>query len=191
MSILTDKLPESVVIDGTEYPLKTDFRTWIRFSNVMTSNLPITQKLSKCLVLIFAGNKLPPTLDCATELLLKFYNGSSIKSDADKGSEGGNQKRLYDYEYDAEAIYASFMQYYKIDLTTADLHWWQFKALFSSLGEGTKMFEIMQYRAVNLKKIKDKERRSFYAKMKKLYALPDNRSQEEKEQAIADALFSI
>lgn len=189
MSILTDKLPESVVVDGTEYPMKTDFRTWLRFTSEMTSTEEIIQKLSKALILIFEGHKLPPTLDCTLAAILDFYTGSSLKSD--KNIDGGNQKRLYDYEHDAEAIYASFMQYYKIDLTTADLHWWQFKALFSSLGEGTKMFEIMQCRSVNLKKIKDKEQRRYYAKMKKLYALPDNRSQEEKEQAIADALFSI
>ena len=45
----------------------------------------------------------------------------------------------------------------------------------------------MSYRAIDLSKIKDKDMKKHYKKMKKLYALPDLRSEEEKENDFAEA----
>ena len=39
----------------------------------------------------------------------------------------------------------------------------------------------MSYRAINLNEIKDKDMKKRYRKLKTLYALPDMRSEEEKE----------
>ena len=42
---------------------------------------------------------------------------------------------------------------------------------------------------MNLSKIKDKEMKSHYNKMQKLYTLPDMRSEEEKEEDFANELW--
>jgi len=82
------------------------------------------------------------------------------------------------------------MQQYNIDLQEIKyMHWWKFKALFNGLAENTEIVKIMGYRAVNLSKIKDKEQKNFYKRMKKIYALPDTRSQEEKESEFARAFL--
>jgi hypothetical protein len=47
----------------------------------------------------------------------------------------------------------------------------------------------MEYRAVDLSKIKDKDQKEHYKKLKIKYALPDNRTEEEKEQDFANALW--
>ena len=65
------------------------------------------------------------------------------------------------------------------------MHWWKFKALFDGLNENTEIVKIMGYRSVNLSQIKDSEKRNYYKKMKRLYAIPDMRSQEEKEAEFA------
>ena len=96
-------------------------------------------------------------------------------------------KRIYSYEFDAEYIYSAFMEQYKIDLNKEHLHWWKFKALFNSLNEEVLFSKIMSYRAIDLSKIKDKDMKKYYKKMKKLYALPDLRSEEEKENDFAEA----
>ena len=49
----------------------------------------------------------------------------------------------------------------------------------------------MGYRAINIGDIKDKEQKKFYKKMKSLYSLPDNRSEEEKEIEMLEKLNSI
>ena len=82
------------------------------------------------------------------------------------------------------------MVQYKIDLNSIKyLHWWKFKALFKSLNEKTQFVKIMGYRAMNLSKIKDKEMKSNYKRMQKLYALPDMRTEEEKEADFAEQLW--
>ena len=83
------------------------------------------------------------------------------------------------------------MTQYKIDLQTADLHWWQFKSLFKSLDDNNKICKIMEYRAIDLSQIKDKEQKKFYRKMKALYRLPDLRSEEEKEKAMIESMSSL
>ena len=45
----------------------------------------------------------------------------------------------------------------------------------------------MGYRAMDLTKIKDKDMKKYYKKLKKLYALPDMRTEEEKENDFAEA----
>ena len=82
------------------------------------------------------------------------------------------------------------MEQYKIDLNSIKyLHWWKFKALFNDLNENIQFSKIMSYRAMDLSKIKDKDMKKQYRKLKTLYALPDMRSEEEKESDFADELW--
>ena len=74
------------------------------------------------------------------------------------------------------------MEQYKIDLQEIEyMHWWKFRALFDGLNENTEIVKIMGYRSMDLSKIKDTERRNYYKKMKRLHALPDMRTIEEKK----------
>ena len=66
---------------------------------------------------------------------------------------------------------AAFQQAYGIDLTTAKMHWWRFRALFAALPEDTRMFQILHARSVDLSRLEGAER-EHYARMKEMYALP-------------------
>lgn len=63
--------------------------------------------------------------------------------------------------------------------------------MFSGLTDKNKICKIMEYRAVDLSTIKDKEQKAFYRKMKQIYRLPDSRSEEEKEAAMIDAFAAM
>ena len=64
------------------------------------------------------------------------------------------------------------MSQYNIDLQDIEqLHWWKFKALLEGLKEDNKLSKIIEYRSVDLSKIKDKEQRKFYKDMQKQYSL--------------------
>ena len=63
------------------------------------------------------------------------------------------------------------------------------KAMFNSLKSDNKICEIMSYRAIDLNKIKDKDEKNKYKKLKKIWALPDNRSEREKENDFAEAFW--
>ena len=184
MSILTDTLPTELNICGKNCPIRSDFRTWIKFTQIAVGEERTdVSALVEAVKLVF--KEIPPRFDDAVSAMMYFYSPPKQQSG---GKAESNRKRMYDFDYDAELIYAGFMQQYKIDLCTADLHWWQFRALVDGLGEDTQFYKVMQYRAMDLSKIKDKEQKKFYSKMKRFYQLPDNRTEEEKENAIVDAL---
>ena len=69
------------------------------------------------------------------------------------------------------------------------LHWFKFKAMFEGLKSDNKICEIMGYRAIDINKIKDKDEKKKYRSLQRQYALPDNRTQEEKEQEFAEAFW--
>ena len=119
--------------------------------------------------------------------IIWFYRCGKEQKNTNRQINNNKNKQIYSYEFDAEYIYSAFMQQYKIDLNKQYLHWWKFKALFSSLSEDVLFSKIMKYRATDLSSIKDKETKKFYKKMKKIYALPDMRTQEEKESDFTDS----
>ena len=120
---------------------------------------------------------------------MDFYSTEKLQK-SNKRSEK-KSKRVYDFEIDSELIYAAFMQQYKIDLSTVDLHWWKFKALFNSLSEDTQFIKVVRYRSMDLSKIKDKDQKKFYREMKSFYRLPDNRTEKEKEEGLNNALSGL
>ena len=69
------------------------------------------------------------------------------------------------------------------------MHWWKFRALFKGLDDNVQFSKIMSYRAIDLSQIKDKDEKLKYKKLKKIYALPDMRTQEQKETEFAAAFW--
>lgn len=77
----------------------------------------------------------------------------------------------FDYRCDAPYIVAAFQQAYGIDLTTAKLHWFRFRALFAALPEDTLMAKIMGWRTLDLADYEG-SMREHYAALKERFALP-------------------
>lgn len=190
MSILTRPLQDSVVIDGKQYPIRTGFREWIEIGQILSSRGEMNTRIVEALKLCYFRDSLPPEIAAATYAMIDFYAGTQ-KPCTEKGTEGKRKEPIYDFEYDSEYIFAAFMAQYGIDLTQTDLHWHKFKALFLGLDENNKICKIMEYRGMELSKIKDKEQRAFYRRMKHLYRLPDMRTEEEKEQDMIRALEGV
>lgn len=95
---------------------------------------------------------------------------------------GINNKQPFDFEKDAELIYAGFQQQYGIDLQTAEMHWWRFMILLENLGEGTRLSKVIEYRTRDTSsKHLSKEERAFYNAMQQYYGLNRKRSRQEDE----------
>lgn len=161
---LYQKPPESIIVSGVEYPVETDFRAWVRFQGILLSDDTNDAKADKVCRLMESMN-IPTTKECL-DSMLAFYAGASTENQT---GCGGNVQ-AYDFERDSEYIFSAFLDSYGIDLTTENLHWWRFKALFKSLPEDCQMCKIMMYRTIDLKKV-PKEQRKFYREMKARYAL--------------------
>lgn len=156
--------PETITVDGVEYPVDTDFRAWVRFQGILLSDGTNDDKAVKVCELM-SDMGLPQTKE-SLDAMLRFYAGASTENNAG----GGKNVQAYDFEKDSEYIFSAFLDSYGIDLTTERLHWWRFKALFKSLPEDCQMCKIMMYRTVDIKKV-PKEQRKFYREMKSRYSL--------------------
>lgn len=189
MNILIDKLPDSISIDGKEYRIHTDFRNWIQFEILMFDHkIPLEQKIIDLLKLCFL--ELPDSIESSIMGMIQFYSGDAKKEE--DGHENNSTKQpIYSYKRDADYIYSAFLTQYHIDLQTANLHWWQFKALFKSLNDTNMIIKIMEYRSMDLNQMKDKDQKRFYRKMKLLYKLPDERTEEEKERDMINSMEGI
>ena len=186
MSLLTEKPPVSVEIGGMEVPVNADFRVMLRIDGLRGGDLSEAERGMEALRLFYG--QVPADIAGATERMLWFLRCG----EAEKMGEGGTPSRPdFSFAFDAPLICAAFRGQYGVDLVDIGfLHWWEFRALFDGLRHDHLFCEIRRVRAMDLGKIKDKEQRRYYSRMKKLYALPLPDDQKEQLDAITDALMN-
>ena len=184
MNILLDKLPKEY--EGIK--INTDFRAFILFELLMQDNeLTIEEKISS-LIDIFCENV--TDIEKCIEAILWFYRCGKDEEKKRQTAEKSSNKQIYSYEFDDEYIYSAFLQQYNINLNSIKyLHWWEFRALMKGLNEDTQFVKIMGYRSIDLGKIKDKDEKKRYKELQKLYALPDMRTDEQKEADFGKAFW--
>lgn len=191
INILLDELPKK--INGNR--INSDFRISILFELLMQDKeVKNEDKVRQALILYYPNIEKITDYKQAVDDIIWFYKCGKEEKKVDdelkENNENNKQKQIYSYEFDAEYIYSAFMEQYNIDLNSIKyLHWWKFKSLFNSLNENILFSKIMSYRTMNVNKIKDKTLRKNYKKLKELYKLPDMRSEEEKEEDFANALW--
>jgi len=188
MNILIDKLPK----EYKGLKIDTNFRSFILFELLMQDhNLKEEEKVAITLNLFYEGLE-PKDYKKALEGVIWIYSGGKEKKEQkkDQNIEKKNKKLIYSFEHDADLIYSAFLSQYSIDLNEIEyLHWWKFKSLFEGLNDENKICQYMSYRAMDVSKIKDKDQKKYYKDLQKKVALPDNRSEEEKEQDFSNALW--
>ena len=186
-NLILDRLPNR---SPNNFEIRTDFRESIKFELLMQDRrIEEEKKIILAINLYFRNPRIKNGEDLKrlADDIIWFYSCGKTQENNWVQASDNRKKQIYSYEFDAEYIYSAFMEEYKIDLNKQYLHWWKFKALFRSLNEDVLFSKIMKYRTTDLNKIKDKETKKFYKKMKKIYALPDMRTEEEKENDFAEA----
>lgn len=167
-NMLVDYLPETVEIEGTEYAIETNFRTFILFEMMMQDpELSDAEKARQGLELVYP--EIPENLDAAVDGLLWFYAGGKRWREKRAGAVEGTTgvQRIYSFEHDDDYIYSAFLTQYHIDLQDIEyLHWWKFKALLRTLSSDLEFSKIMEYRSVDIDATMTKEQRDFYRRKK-------------------------
>lgn len=196
MNILIDKLSTIMENRLGNIEFNTDFRIGMLFEMLMQDrNISKEIKVVQAINLYYPNPKQITDIEKAFDDIIWFYtcgksefkNKNQSENETEKESKkrkvnSPKDERIYDYEYDDGYIYSAFLQQYGIDLQEIKyLHWWKFKSLFDALNKDTKIVEIMEYRAIDLGKIKDKDEKNRYKKLKKIYKLPDMRTEAQKE----------
>lgn len=175
----------------------TNFRYGILFEKLMNDpNVDKQIKVLQAIKIFYPKWQQITDYEKAVKDLFWFYTCG--KSELEKPENNkikkkvaeDKSKKIYDYDIDDGYIYSAFLQQYGIDLQDINyLHWWKFKAMFNSLNSDTKIVEIMGYRNIDLSKIKDKQEKARYKKLKEIYKLPDMRTEAQKERDLGNAFW--
>ena len=176
-NLILDPLPT----DYQGYLIRTDYRIGIQISQVLEdSDYTPYERLTIAYDLLY-GEGVPPD-DIAINGLQWFLN-SPIYEDASEGCQeptsAGKTVDYFSFDFDASRIYTGFRRAYGIELDKIDMHWFEFLALLSDLGE-CAFTRVIDFRSADLSKM-DKETKRVYQKMRRKFALPQPISQEEQE----------
>ena len=192
MNILIDDIecPDQTVVNGERYEIRTNFRTSILFELMMQDDrLDARTRVWKGLNLYFPV--IPGDLSAAVDAALWFYRCGREETALQKRmAERKGKKQIYSFDYDAGRIYAAFLLAYNIDLQDIDyMHWWRFRFLFDSLPKDCEFVRAMEYRSVELDKVPEGQK-EWYRKMKRMYALPLSKEEDDRQAAIENALLN-
>lgn len=181
--------PKHIVYKDLEIPINWDFRAGIEFERlVYDTNIEDKDRFIRILENYF---KSLPTIDepkILIDNLLTFYRCGKVQQATDENAP--KQKQAYDFYEDWPYIHAAFLQQYNMDLNTVNgLHWWQFKGMLESLDDRSQFKKILGFRVMKIDSNMSKEQKKYYSEMKKVYRLPDKRSQEEIDEDFANAFW--
>ncbi|MBQ7957211.1 MAG: hypothetical protein IJ279_04155 [Clostridia bacterium] len=183
MSILTEQLPEAVLIDGKEYPINTDFRVAIKIIEAFESEeLTGLEKNEIMLELLYGKKNIPENIEEALEMALRFLDGDCDETENSPGEDDSpGDSRLYSFTQDARYIFSGILQTHGIDITTQEMHWWKFIVLFMDLDKDCFFSQLLSIRSRLKKGTLTKEERQWYNENKKIVDLPEHYSEEEEE----------
>ena len=169
-----------LLLDGLPYqyegfPIYADFRNMIQLDLILQDEeLSDMEKTYSALSQLYP--EIPSDLSLAVRGLEWFF-ARGQESDPEKSPSKNAPKKGFDFEQDANIIYAAFYATYNISLSTIDfLHWWEFMALFEGLPETTLIQRIIYWRTADVSQM-DKSERKQVQKMKALFALKEPNKQ--------------
>ncbi len=174
MSTLTNSFPEKATVNGVEYPIHADFRTVLRCFEIQGRKPELSEDdLLGMLKLFYNVNRLNATEEHIDRMFWFFSCGrEEEKKKFPRKIAGINDKQPFDFEEDADLIYAGFMQQYGIDLQNSDMHWWKFMILLENLGSDTRLNRVIEYRTIDTaNRNLSKQEREFYRAMQRYYGL--------------------
>lgn len=176
MGFLTEPIEEVVVYQKRKYWVNAAFDTVLQvqslFKEEELSDIVKLQQALKMLVRDRRVLRLPPK---AMQKLLEEIFETCINTKK-RPEVKTNTLPSFDFEYDGEYIYSSFMLDYGIDLIDMQgrLHWKKFISLFQGLSEQTKIREVMRIRNMEIPKFTGKNSKQIQEiqELKSYYALP-------------------
>lgn len=166
--------PRFIVCGGRKYPVKSDYRNILRILRMLKDEHIFDIHKRKLLAEWFYGEKWPE--NPVDEFVSFVFGEGSENADEDGALEAGIFKQVYDFEFDSEEIYASFIMEYGIDLIETEfMHWYKFKLLLNNLTEKSPFKKKIELRFADLNNVKG-ERLMLMQRMKDRVKLPENKA---------------
>lgn len=172
---LSGKREEVVRVNGNEYGLNLSFQRVMRALEVIEEPFLSDADKVGLLFAIFIKNPKQYDIDLIEGAAVVEAIFSTLTPKDEDSRESGTLP-IFDWKEDGERIYASFLEFYNIDLLEENLSWSKFNALFNNLGPDTPIMQAIKYRGMKVPKGKHlKEEREHVLRMKQFYALESNK----------------
>lgn len=154
INILTNKLPQAVLINGAEVEVKTNFRSCINII-LAFEDVNLTQEEKIYVLLKNLYGYIPENnIEEYVKKGIEFLNcGEEIV-------EKENHKRLYSFSQDSKYIYVAMKQSMNVDFD--NLHWWDFVNYFMALDEKSFFSRILYLRQQKNKGKLTKEEKKYW-----------------------------
>ena len=186
MNLLIDGVPKEIFVDSLKYKINYDFRYGLLFEELMNDTTISDSEKCTLALKLYLDNQYVENYEEATTQIFNFYLcGEKPRKTKTKKRENP----VFSYEEDAGLIFAAFKEVYNIDRVEDKIYWWKFRALFDALPDTCQFRKVVGYRAIEINQNMTDSQKKFYKEMKKIYALEDKRTLEEKEADFANALF--
>src|SRR5690625_2268474 len=189
---LNDRLVTSFIFNNKKYDIDLSFDTVLDVFDVQSDeNLRDYEKLEISLALLLddQGYDKFEMVDLWNHIYESFIDIAKEKEVVKYDLEGnpmprkskGKDVKSFDFEDDAERIYASFMQAYNINLfeQQGKMHWHEFTALLNGLTSKTVLQRVMQIRQWEPTKHDSAEYKKEMQELQDLYALEDIKHDDE------------
>lgn len=150
MNILTDRPPDTVNVSGRQVPVRTDFRQGILFEQAALRGAGAEELLG-----IFF-EEIPEDREGALAAALRFYCCGETPAAV---CRAGPAEPVYDFGEDAGTIMASFSAVYGVDLASARMHWWTFRALLRALPPESAFGRLVALRTMDVTGLDEASRR--------------------------------
>lgn len=192
MSILTEFFPESLIVDGVERLIHSDFRTVLKCNEIIERESELSREALLEILQMFYKDCMFFTEEHIEKMFWFFSCGRERKKKRfPRKIAGLNDKQSFDFEEDAELIYAGFQQQYGIDLQRERMHWWRFMILLDNFGADTRLSKVMEYRTTDTaNKRLGKEERAFLQAMQRYYGLDKAMIVDEQTKQLEEALMN-
>lgn len=177
MLSLTKELDDEITLsDGSTYKLHLGYRTVLKWYEMLENdNFSDVEKVNNSF-LLFVGDVPNVSLDEQAKVVNAVQEMITERPYGNNEYQEGRPtavKRFFSYTKDAEAIYASFIYDYGIDLTECPgMRWEKFQALFSNLSADSPFMRIVQIRQKDTSKLEGEELSSTL-ELQQYYALDE------------------
>lgn len=167
-NVMLDALPE----EWNGYRMETDFRIGLQISQLLyDSDYTEFERITGCVDLLYYDT--PKDMETAIQGITWFLNGWNHDSHGKSGNA-----RCVDFDIDQWRIYSAFLSQYHINLAEADMHWWEFMGLLTSLGE-CAYTQVVGIRSERIDPKLSRREKEAKKKAKRIYAIQSGEEQEE------------
>lgn len=180
-------LPETFLVGGVEYPIRTDYRNVLQVFEAFQD--PEMQSEEKWIVAIYLMFE---DLSCADDVLQAAQDGFNLEEAikqilwfivAGQPEKQVLEKPTYNWKQDEQIIFSAINKVAGKETRELEyLHWWTFLGYFNEIGDGIFSFVVEIRRKLRKGKKLEKHEKEFLSRNRELVRLENPKTKEEQKQ---------